>query len=474
MNPAARVGAFAALFCAGLYGAYAFLGRSMFEPKTQTFYADFADAAGVTQGAQVLLAGVNIGKVTQVELAQGLRARLTLAVKEGVSIPTGTKALLPTSLIGVGDRQIELTVPSGATGALPEKSVLQGELKSALAGLLPDTGPTLNELNKTLQATQSLLQDKELKGGIQKLMASSADTSEKFGQLASRLDAVLAQNQSSIRTMMTGMSRMIGKANGVASDLQVVSAQIAKYAKSGKLEGEADKIFAQVNQALETGNAMLKDMRALTNDPATQQNLKDIVANTRTMSESGTKIAANAEVLSSKGVILGDKAIEIATKASELADGAKELLEIFKSKLGGIGGGGKSLVGTVETSADLYRTVNPNVWRAEVKAVVPIRDQRLHLGLYDAFESNKLVLQLGKKYGKNSEVRGGIYAGKIGLGVDSQVAPQLFLSGNVYDLNRPRFDLRASTRLGKGLTGTIGLERIFEKNSPSIGIGIRR
>jgi len=69
MQSATRVGFLVVVFVGLLVGAYAVLQRSFFAPKTKTYYAEFADAGGVTTGARVLMAGVEIGTVAGVELS---------------------------------------------------------------------------------------------------------------------------------------------------------------------------------------------------------------------------------------------------------------------------------------------------------------------------------------------------------------------------------------------------------------------
>ena len=56
MQGASKVGALVIVFGLLLYGAYAMLGQSLFAPKTKTYYADFTDAGGVTEGTKVLMA----------------------------------------------------------------------------------------------------------------------------------------------------------------------------------------------------------------------------------------------------------------------------------------------------------------------------------------------------------------------------------------------------------------------------------
>ncbi|MFX4493701.1 MlaD family protein, partial [Acinetobacter baumannii] len=79
--------------------------------KPRLFYAEFADAGGLAPGAKVLMAGVKIGSVTKVKLANPKLARLTLNIDEGIHIPVGTSATVQGSLTGLGDTPLVLIPP---------------------------------------------------------------------------------------------------------------------------------------------------------------------------------------------------------------------------------------------------------------------------------------------------------------------------------------------------------------------------
>lgn len=485
MASAPKVGLLVVGFSGLLFGAYTFLGKSMFAPKTQTFYAEFADAAGLTAGSQVLLAGVKIGQVSSVKLANNSKAVVELAIQDGVGLPKSSSALLPTSLIGIGDRQIEIVATTPDSGTLEVGATIPGRLKTPLEGMAPESGKTLEEVNLTLAAMRKLMEDRELKDSLTGLMKESKNTAAQFGSLATRMDNLIAQNQAALggmmnnaNTTMSSVAKMAKNGEKIVVDIQSVSREFAAYAKSGKMQNGVDGIMGKMNEALENGNALLADMKAMLANPQTQENLKMIVANTKSMSDSGVGIAKNAEIMTEKGIILGDKAIEIATKASKFADQASELMDIVKEKLKNLptslGSVGAAGLGTIESRADLFRESDPNRWRSEVNFKLPMKERNLHFGIYDAFETNKLTAQLGFPLGKDSEFRAGMFAGKVGVGVDSKLASKLRLRSDLFDLNKPRFDLKANYDLGKGLTGWVGFERVFERNSPTIGIGIKR
>jgi len=450
----------------------------MFAPKTRTYTAVFADAQGVTTGAQVLLAGVQIGSVSGVKLVDG-QAHLALSVDERYVLPKGVRAILPSSMIGIGDRQIQLI--GGGPGETQPDELIPGSIQSPLESFLPDSKATVKELTNTLVAVQKLLNDQGMKGEMQKLLKQSGDTAEKFGDLAVSIQGLVNQNQAKFGSILAQTNGMMLKGNEMLADMKLVTRELAQYAQSGTMQKGMDSMMAKMDQALDTGNALLKDIRAYSADPATRDQMKQMIANAKSMTDSGVTIAKNVETMTQKGTIMADEGATLAKKANVLADDAHELMASLKLKLEklnlpGMGGGGKSAFASTDFSADLIRESKPaNRFRAELNARIPLGERNLHLGLWDAFETNKLNAQLGIPLSKNTEARMGMYAGKAGVGIDYSLASGLRLKGDLFDINEPRFDLRAGFPLGRrDVTGWIGLERIFAKNGVSVGIGIRK
>jgi phospholipid/cholesterol/gamma-HCH transport system substrate-binding protein len=476
MANAGKVGMLIVVFGTLLLGAFAILQKSMFAPAQTTYYADFQDAGGVTSGAKVLLAGVSVGHVESVALSDGMTARLKLRIDDKVKIPVGTEAVLPTSLVGIGDRQIELVPPARKpTSSLAAEAVIPGKMKSPLEAFMPDSAKTVDALTKTLEASTKTLEginklvtDQSLKGDVQKLMRASAETAERFGMLAARLDASLQQNQGEL-------NKMVRNGSAMTTDLAAMTKKFNKVVQSGQLEGSLDKVVTSLTTLLDRSQALVSDLRAVINDPAMRANMNEIMANTATMTKSGTQIAENANKLVEKGIEVGENVNQLMIKANKLADEAQDLFKEVKKKIvGGDGGGIAGSLSKIEVSADQFRETNPNRWRSEFGLRIPSGKQSYHVGVWDAFESNKLTLQMGQPLGKSAEARYGVYAGKPGLGLDLMRNQPFGLRADVFDANKPRLDLRARYSINKNANLWFGLERVFDRNAPSFGIGIRR
>jgi len=93
-----------------LFGLLAMLIGNLSFVDRRTYHADFTEATGVTGGDRVRLSGVEVGRVTSVELVpdgDAQRARVTFTVEEGVPVYSGAQLVLRYENI-VGQRYLEI------------------------------------------------------------------------------------------------------------------------------------------------------------------------------------------------------------------------------------------------------------------------------------------------------------------------------------------------------------------------------
>ena len=471
MQGAAKVGALVVVFAVLLYFGFMILGKDIFGPPKARYYAEFADAAGLTSGSQVQMAGVKIGTVEVVSLVGPELARLTLLVDSSVKIPAGSTASIPASLIGLGDKALLIVPPKETSGFLIAGDTIKGTKAGALDGILPNPEETVAELNKTLAAARKLLENQQLQTNLVALLESSNKTAADFGRLAARMDSMMSQGNPRIqRTLNEAMLAMVEVRKGTE--------MVTGILRDGRYQKQALAMLEKLNKSADGANRIIADVQALTSDPNLRANLDKTSSNVATMTDSGVKmaqsgevIAKNSEKISANAIVVTDKLIELETKASGLLDEVKgavdNIKEFFKKT------GGRVNVPKLETTIDLMRETDPNAFRTDLGVKVDLKDYDIHLGIWDAFENNRITAQLSKPFSSSGEYRYGIYASKPGIGVDYRLAPKLYLRGDLFDINEPRFDLRVRYEFGRGFYGWIGMNSVFDKNAPMIGLGIR-
>jgi len=466
MQGAWKVGLLVVVFGGLLMGAYQFLGRSMFAPKTIAIYAEVPDATGVNIGAPVLMAGVRVGQVEKVELANPKLAKLTFAMNEDARIPEGSTVQVPTPLLGIGDNPVFIVPPATLTGShLVSGAVMSGSKLGAFEGILPDLSTTITELNLTLASARKFIDDPTLKNSIAKLTESGAETLQRFGTLANQAGGLIADNRASIAATMKSVQ-------GAMVDVQKSALLARKLIEDPQWKDQAQVLLASINETVNKATEVLGSVDALINDPNIRQPIHETLANAQTMTESGTRIAASAEKITENGVTISKNVADLTAKANTLADEARTVLQKLQDFFNRVptGGGLKGL----EAGMDLIRQTEPGYWRTDVSARLPIKDGSLHFGVYDAFEGNKLTAQLGRSFGSDSEYRYGLYASKPGVGVDLKLARGLKFKGDLYDINDPTMDLGLRYEFKNGLLGWLGFNRVLDKNSIFAGLGFRK
>jgi hypothetical protein len=97
------------------------------------------------------------------------------------------------------------------------------------------------------------------------------------------------------------------------------------------------------------------------------------------------------------------------------------------------------------------------------------------LGFHDLTERNRLNLQIGSSSGlpANIALRYGIFAGKLGTGIDLRTGP-VDLRLDAYDPNRFTLNARAKAYLNVDTSITAGLDSIGKDNRATVGVQIRR
>ena len=473
MQAATKVGILVVAFVILLYGAYAVLGRTLFAQPHARYYADFADASGIASGSQVLMAGVEVGTVTDTKLLSPTRARLTMDLKPDIKIPSNSEAVIPGSLLTLTQGTIFITPPANPTGGyMPPESILPGRRASPLEDTLPGAKEAVAELTKTIKATRELIEDQKLRKDMTTLMETTNQTLKQFGQLSTQTQGMLAENRVLINQALRNATKAM-------EDVQQGTKIVVDTMRNGHIGEKTVQMMDRLNATSAKAEHLVSSIDDLVSSKDTQGKLKETINNaakisndTAQISDSGTRIAKSAETIAKNGEQVSTTAIDIANKADALADEAKSTLEDIRGFFGK-GRQPKPLNFTGEM--DVLHTDQPeDYWRTDIEFATKFNDTGYHIGMWDAFGSNKLIAQLGRDAGKGLYYRYGIYAAKPGVGVDYRLNDRLSLRGDLFDLNDPRLDLKMRVNLGKGLYGWIGADRLLDHGQPTFGLGFQK
>ncbi|MFW0785561.1 MlaD family protein [Gordonia sp. CPCC 206044] len=176
--------------------------------------AQFVQAAGVSKGDAVNIAGVQVGRVTSIELS-GTYVTVGLEVDDTVALGDATEASIKLTTL-LGTRYVEVK-PAGS-GSLPESTIrlshthvpydLQEVLQNATVTFeqvdADKIGQSMTTLSRQLDQTPTLIP--QVLDNVENLSAIIADRRSQIGQLLTsteQLTTVVRQQQSDLGELVT-------------------------------------------------------------------------------------------------------------------------------------------------------------------------------------------------------------------------------------------------------------------------------
>ena len=469
----------------------------------------------MTPETPVTLAGVQIGKVESVKLTPAQQADLKLQIKDSlngrpVRIPAGSRFTINTPLLGQSGTVV--VVPPANSVQLPpirEGQVLKGERTGDITAsfakatdLLDQVTQTTRKVDRLLDSANKLASDPRIQNGLAQtvgnLNAASANGLKLTGKLNGLLVEDNAQVQGLLRQTASGEQLSLNNIAETTASIRDTTrenrSQIAAIVRNlSDTTSSVAGITGQANKALQGGNLQ-----------ATVANLKVTTDNLAATTAKFNAIAGSFQSLTSDPKVQGNLR-ETLENIKESSGQATLLLERL-NKIAGVkskktavvvapGVGAVVLPGTAGLPAptpapalgapfylpraDFVVNTRTHHFRTDVDAVVPLSVAPVgfvRAGLYNATESNKLILQAGQGIGRNGLLDGrfGLYASKLSIGGDVGLGRANTFSFDLYDPNNYHLDARGVIKLAPELGLVVGGEDLGHHPGGLVGLEYRQ
>lgn len=235
-----------------------FLNRSLFS-SGYTVNARFVNAAGIAKGTEVMVAGVNVGSVTAVQL-HGNSVDATLTVNNSVQLPHDTTAAVEVeTLLGVVD--VTLKPVSGwadplKSGALITDTTVPTEfyqLQNTAHSLLSKTNA--KALNDLVTSLASITKDKQTQVAqiIDGLGALTQTVDQRSGQVSGLID--------SANTLSSTLAARDQQLLSIVNNLDTVSTGLAAHDQDlSNLITNVDSMASQTNSLVSQDSPALNSL----------------------------------------------------------------------------------------------------------------------------------------------------------------------------------------------------------------------
>ena len=483
---------------AGVTYAITTLRGNLSAASTTDVKVDFSDAKGLVVGSAVRLAGIHIGSVNSIELVAN-KARLTLRVENKYPLVADTQFEIVTPLIG-SPPYVQFTMGT-ATAPISENSVMTGRDTRGMEGIVNTADSVLTKVDNVMSDKQMQedirvtvhnlrLASEQLPGALkqaERIMENAAELSASTASLVPKIELQLTQLTKQTNGLLSDV-RGAAQSGKKVADEAVGLTQELKGTVSDNRAAIRDSVAA-TNETVRSISKLVDDLRLTLTDPTMTAGIKGSVANMEAITANTVKITQKLdETVAGLEKLVNDPVLgnDIRTTIANVKDTSASVKDITKraesirlpgERRGGSAKPGMNIPEIAEPGLTFdarYGTKSGRL-RQDVHAVVPgfAPDSYLRLGLFDATEGNRVDIQQGIIRSDSSVLRYGLFAGKLGVGLDQSLRGYDFRL-DVWNPVAITADARLRKRLNAGTALFAGYDGIGRAGGPVIGIQWKR
>jgi phospholipid/cholesterol/gamma-HCH transport system substrate-binding protein len=296
LSKEARIGILVTISLIVFFIGFYFLKGSALFSSDKKYYCIYTNVEGLQLSANVQVRGLNVGRVSHMELLDNKGVKVTLSIYKSVDIPEGTVATLASPDI-LSPKIISLDLGPGP-GIMHTGSTIRGGIELGIVdNVSAELTPRLKELQGTIIGLDSSLaginaivgpqNQQAIAGAIRSIQTTADNLSQLSGALnkeggeitgvihnANSITGNLAKNNDAIQRILTNLDKLSGQlANAPieksVADLQTTLSEFKGIANKinnnqgslGMLINDKD-FYNNLNSSLQTLNSLMGDIKA--------------------------------------------------------------------------------------------------------------------------------------------------------------------------------------------------------------------
>ena len=277
MRKEVKIGIYAIVIILAAWAGIRFLSGADIFGRNRTYTAHYEQVNGLQEAAAVVLRGVKIGQVTDIEINTekgGVDVRMS--VDSHYDIPVNSQAMMFSAGL-MGGKSIEIVLGDAAE-MLKNGDTIEGgstpDMFEAIGSELGDikvrVTALLDNLNNTVTGVDSLIDNnaKNITAAISNLQKIMADLES--SNIVANVDGICAS-----------LNNTMPKIEGMVTDLQSVTASLRENESGKKLAtavAEVNALLAKLNSGNGTVGKLVADEKLYTQLAEASQNLSALLA----------------------------------------------------------------------------------------------------------------------------------------------------------------------------------------------------
>jgi phospholipid/cholesterol/gamma-HCH transport system substrate-binding protein len=244
--------------------------------KGYALYAKFPWSSGLKQGQPVLLAGVNVGYVDEVELRQDGTVLTTFRVGKSYKVPQGTVAtVVPNGIFG--DMAIALTPKAPNTASIPANDTVPvGPSAPGIAQLTGKADSIATSVNAITSAFQDELVEQGGATDLRRALATSNQLMANMNRLVSQFSVIAAEQNRQLSATQASLRRATSGVDSAKIDSTLVNLRAAS-ANLAVLSDDFRQTSARLDSLIVKMNSGTGSVGLALSDPGAYNDLRGVL-----------------------------------------------------------------------------------------------------------------------------------------------------------------------------------------------------
>lgn len=234
-------------------------------------HTEFADGNGLKEGNSVRYVGVNVGKVEAVHPSRK-GVDVTLKIDKGTEIPKDSKVSITTDGL-LGEKIIAIVPGQDETQLLQDGDTLQGTAGKTMDDMMESASQLMGNANKMVENINTVIGDPQtqqaMRGSMQNIETITAQTS-----------AMMDANAGNIQQITANMAAMTGQMNQ----------SLAAIDGDGATSENVRQMAANMKNITDRFDTIAQSMEKMTTDPQSQADIQTTLHNTAQITSKVNKI----------------------------------------------------------------------------------------------------------------------------------------------------------------------------------------
>ncbi len=212
--------------------------------STSEIVARFQTVSNLQRGAEIDMAGINVGSVENIRLPQSARDSVTVTMKVITDalklIHTDSKAVIATQGL-IGDKVVFITMGSDSTPAVLPGSIIQGQAPQDFTKIFDTLSATVSQLDSVAIAATSLVKRISNGNGTLGKLVNNDSLYENANQMVANARDVMDTARTAVSRISGSVERLSGEMDSITGRINRGEGTIGKLLTKDDLYENAKK-----------------------------------------------------------------------------------------------------------------------------------------------------------------------------------------------------------------------------------------